>query len=696
MVDLNKKTIGISAVVLAVLIVAFFLISQSIGKTDDWQYSHFSIQNYLVLGGIVVGALLIAWIIASIFLIVKGKSLIDASGVSQTNPKRVMGILLLAGPVVVTLLSFMIFFIAISSRFEILLVLIPVLILAFIIWLIVYAIKKKMKIAAVVIAIVILLILVVGGIVGLGFTRSQFSSISSTSASLESARIGFAVGGTKDVSNFRKNIENDYLPLSTDITYEGLFFEYFFDTGEKEVCQKLFCPSYNYAISEDPFSEEEDYYLSVGLNSGIKESDFQRKKLNLVVVLDISGSMSSPFSKYYYDQFGQRTPIEVEEDEDADKSKMEIASESVVALLDHLNEDDRFGMVLFDNSDYLAKPLRAVGDTDMNAIKGHILELTPRGGTNFEAGYKGGTELFEEFLDVDPEQYENRIIFLTDAMPNIGSISEEGLLGMTQANADNKIYSTFIGIGVDFNTELIDFITKIRGANYYSVHSGKEFKTRMDDEFEYMVTPLVFNLLMKLVAQGYDIEKVYGSPEANEATGEIMKVNTLFPSKREEEQTKGGIIVLKLKKLSPDASLKLSVSYEDRQGNVDSDEANVLIEERQPDYYENNGIRKGILLSRYADLAKNWINDERESYEAKKPVQPTITLETGIVVPEEPLEPQLGRWERQSIPLQVSNEYKQLFNQFKDYFEQETSAIGDSTLSKEVEILNKLSIYASS
>ena len=49
-------------------------------------------------------------------------------------------------------------------------------------------------------------------------------------------------------------------------------------------------------------------------------------------------------------------------------------------------------------------------------------------------------------------------------MPNIGSISKDGLLGMTKANADNKIYTTFIGIGVDFNTELIDHITKIRGA----------------------------------------------------------------------------------------------------------------------------------------------------------------------------------------------------------------------------------------
>ena len=32
-----------------------------------------------------------------------------------------------------------------------------------------------------------------------------------------------------DVGNFRQNIENDFLPFFTDITYEGLFFDYFFD-----------------------------------------------------------------------------------------------------------------------------------------------------------------------------------------------------------------------------------------------------------------------------------------------------------------------------------------------------------------------------------------------------------------------------------------------------------------------------------
>jgi Ca-activated chloride channel homolog len=504
--------------------------------------------------------------------------------------------------------------------------------------------------------------------------------------------IGFSTGGAKDINNFRENIANDYLPIFTDVTYEGLFYDYYFDTGETDECKKLFCPSYSYAITADPLSSNDEYYLSVGLNSGIKESDFKRKKLNLVVVLDISGSMGSSFNKYYYDQFGRKTEIENYENEDQGKSKMEIASESVVALLDNLGEDDRFGMVLFDNDAYLAKPLSLVAETDMGAVKNHILEITPKGGTKMSAGMNLGTEQFEKYKDIDFTEYENRIIFLTDAMPNLGDTSESGLLGRTESNASSKIYSTFIGIGVDFNTELVEAITKNRGANYYSVHSSNEFKTRLDDEFDYMVTPLVFDLELKLEADGYEIEKVYGSPEANEATGQIMKVNTLFPSKTVDGQTRGGLVLLKLKKLKTDATLKLKTSYMDRSGKVDGEESQIAIENKK-EYFDNSGIRKGILLSRYANLIKGWIKDERSTLsepDPPVPYEPCIDWRVGIIIPPEPA---LGQWERKSSPLQVSDHYQALFTDFKKHFVLEMVTIGDDTLDKEVSILNTLITY---
>lgn len=513
-----------------------------------------------------------------------------------------------------------------------------------------------------------------------GATGSYGSTVDSSPTD---ATLGYSVGGAKDIDNFRENIKNNYLPLPSDLTYEGLFYDYYFDTGVKETCEELFCPAYSYAITKDPISDKDDYYLAVGLNSGLKESDFERKKLNLVIVLDVSGSMASTFNSYYYG-----SSVDTNENtEDSQKSKMQIANESLVALLDHLNPDDRFGMVLFDQQSYIVKPLNKIGQTDMENIKKHILNITPMGTTNMESGLRNATTMLQQYSNSNTSDYENRIIFLTDAMPNMGNTNEENLLFMTKDNADNKIYTTFIGIGLDFQTELIEEITKVKGANYYSVKSSKDFKKRMDDEFEYMVTPLVFDLVLRLDSQGFDIEKVYGSPDADQATGEIMRINTLFPSPTTEEGTKGGIIILKLKKTASQAQLKLSTSYQDRQNQIKSNIANISIPDKSSNYYENNGLRKAILLSRYADLMKNWLNDTGKDRDTTIRVYPAVNEETGIVIPGGFI---YSQWERQSVPLTVSTEYKDLFKDFKTYFEKEQLAIDDDTLSQEITILNKL------
>jgi len=51
---------------------------------------------------------------------------------------------------------------------------------------------------------------------------------------------------------------------------------------------------------------------------------------------------------------------------------------------------------------------------------------------------------------------------------------------------------------------------------------------------------------------------------------------------------------------------------------------------------------------------------------------------------------ELGQWERQSMPLTVSDPYPELFGQFLRYFQSESMAIGDRTLVQEEEILRKL------
>lgn len=495
--------------------------------------------------------------------------------------------------------------------------------------------------------------------------------------------LGYATGGAKDIKNFRDNIDNGYLPSPTDITHQGLYFQYYLDRGQSQECEQLFCPSYSQAVSADPLTGEREEFMTVGLNSNMAADEFERKNLNIVLVLDISGSMGRGFNSYYYDRFGNKQEVN-----NTGTSKMTVAAESLATLTDHLRDGDRLGVVLFNSGSYKAKPIRLTENTDMDAIKSHMLELRAGGGTNMDTGMQMATDMMQGYADSGQEAYENRIVFLTDAMPNIGRTSESGLLGMTESNAEQNIHTTFVGIGVDFNTELVQSITSIKGANYFSVHSSDQFRERMDENFKYMVTPLVFNLNLTLESPGYTIDKVYGSTAADESTGRVMRVNTLFPSPTRDDETRGGVVLLRLNHTGISRDLDLTVAYEDRTGQQHESSRSISFGDHDPEYFDHDGIRKAILLTRYVDLMKNWVIYEQGQY--AEPVSEEAyeqSMEPGI---EPAVEDGLNQWEQQSTPLTVSNTYEPKISSFKAHYESEMGVLGDDSLSQEADLMESL------
>ncbi|WP_323674292.1 VWA domain-containing protein [Halorubellus sp. PRR65] len=514
-----------------------------------------------------------------------------------------------------------------------------------------------------------------------GGSNATFQAASSGGGATES--VGLAAGGAKDANTFRRNVENDYLPIPSSLSYEGLFYDYYFDTGDAGACSDLFCPRYAPAVTADPLSEETERYLSVGLNSGLDADSFDRKRLNLVLVLDISGSMGSSFDEYYYDQYGNKQTVEASGSE----SKMAVAKDALASVTEKLRPGDRLGVVLYNSDAAVAKPLNPVAETDMDAIRGHIEEdIRPGGGTNLDAGMDDALSLLDPHANADQTTYENRMIVLTDAMPNVGETSDEGLRGrLATAAAERNVHATFVGVGVDFNTEIVDEITSVRGANYYSVHSPAQFRERVVEQFEYMVTPLVFDLSLDLDADGYEIERVYGSSAADESTGRMLSVNTLFASPTADGRTKGGVVLAKVSRTddgSGDGSLRLRASWEDRTGERSERETTVEFPDGGPDEFANTGVRKAVLLSRYADLLKSWMVAERE-----RDGEPTAD---GVPVYDDD---HLGEWEQQSDPLSVSREYRDRIGAFAEHFEREMDAVGDDALQQELDLLRTLAAY---
>jgi len=145
--------------------------------------------------------------------------------------------------------------------------------------------------------------------------------------------------------------------------------------------------------------------------------------------------------------------------------------------------------------------------------------------------------------------------------------------------------------------------------------------------------------------------------------------------------------VLKLKKISDDNNITFNIRYEDRTGKIFRNETSTKFPSMSEDFYGNNGLRKAILLVRYADLMKQWLGNEIPA--ADKNVN--VDDKEGQTVYFIGQKYRLNKWERQSETLYVPREYKKLFSAYKTYFESEMSIIGDTTMQKEADLLGALS-----
>jgi len=430
------------------------------------------------------------------------------------------------------------------------------------------------------------------------------------------------MAGARDTVCFKASITQDKAtrkkPSVDSITYEGIYCEHPFHTGHEE--KKIVSCTPHSLISKDPLSENPEYYLGLFINSKYDgQGIVNRPPLNLVICLDISGSMNSAFRSR------------------GGETKISVAKESLKTLLNQLQPDDSICIVTFNTEANVLFHFAKKKSITLSNIHAEIDNIFARGGTNLENGIRVSAEQFLDYGVFNGEggqegiDLENRIIYLTDMCPNIGTSDGKGLLDITKENADNRLYTTFVGLGVDFDSKLVEIVSKTHGCNYLSVNTNQEFKKLMEEDFNYLVFPVAMNVNVSLTCDKFDIERIYGSPGFEKPVdGTAVKIHTLFPSyKPSPEESKGGIILLKLlpkfteSETKDYGSFQLRITYELRSGL----EATESISDSSPFSDEEDSpfvlsLRKGILLTRYVNLMRHWICDNSQRANREKGILP--------------------------------------------------------------------------
>ena len=310
---------------------------------------------------------------------------------------------------------------------------------------------------------------------------ADFGSAPAFSSGMASP-LGGTIGGAKDIGYARQIIADGRIPGFVDFSPEGLYAEHDIPTPST-LCDASLCLSLGYGFAPAADDRSQALFIHLGMSSNIDAATFHRTPLQIAIVVDRSGSMEG--------------------------RNMEGVKRALRALVGRLTPEDEIALVAFDSEAELLVP--ATRMTDTARLFAAIDSIKPDGTTNIEAGLKIGAAQLTS-LEKRPG-FSRRIVLFTDAMPNAGTVDTAGFRAITARYADEGIGLTVFGVGVDFGQELVYHITRLRGANFYYLDSPEKGEKLITEEFDYMVTPLVYDLKVRIATPaGMRLRAVYGLP----------------------------------------------------------------------------------------------------------------------------------------------------------------------------------------
>jgi len=223
------------------------------------------------------------------------------------------------------------------------------------------------------------------------------------------------------------------------------YFSYDYATPTGDDVLKL-----NASVFDTPYNSQTKL-MTVGLAA--KEVDFTKQSNNLVFLIDVSGSMSSP-------------------------DKLGLVQQAFMMLTENLNDNDRVSIVTYAGADRVA--LSGAFGYEKTKIMSVIEDLYASGSTAGSAGIRTAYDLAERYFITGAN---NRVILATDGDFNVGTTSISALKRLIKNKSKSGVYLSVFGVGQgNLQADTMEALALNGNGTYSYIDSVKEARRALVEQ----------------------------------------------------------------------------------------------------------------------------------------------------------------------------------------------------------------------
>jgi Ca-activated chloride channel homolog len=228
--------------------------------------------------------------------------------------------------------------------------------------------------------------------------------------------------------------------------------------------------------------------------------DVSRPPLDLALVIDRSGSMSG---------------------------RIEYAQQAAAGIVERLGEQDHVALVQYDDSAQVVVASVAMDAKGKAAMRTAIQGISLGGGTNLHGGLVLGRD---EVQRVATQGQVGRVILLSDGQANIGVVDPQQIASTARNAANHGTRITTVGIGLDYNEDLMEAIAESGRGNYHYVKEAKDLDRVIAGELLGIQATVATNVELRLtpVCPGVQITEVHGYESRRDGAAFVVPMADLI------------------------------------------------------------------------------------------------------------------------------------------------------------------------